>query len=305
MKMIASLLCFFCTLPLLAQNEPVSTAQPEQEMKQEIKQEISEGKKYEFAVSQGYGRDKITSKMKFGGGSHFDRRYKKLSLYQTRISGKVNFDNWFAAANAGYGDLRHGRAHYTIMNMHLHGKVKDGHNLDAAFAVGKRFSFAKRYSVSPFVGYMWEKNRLKADHFSFRSSFFRKEHKLPGIKSKDTFYWNAPFIGCGAEMNVTPAIDLYADYKFLFAVREHNNLRLKDLAKVSDHSKRSKGFGNMGTIGCGYKFCKNWALRAEYEISDLHAKGGSVKVDGHRHHAQGAKTTMISSEVRLCLDYAI
>lgn len=301
MKMIASLFCLFCTVPIFAQNEPTSTVVPEQE----IKQEVSEGKRYAFTVSQGYARDKITSKMKFDEGAHFDRRYKKLNVWQTRLLGTVNLDDWFANVNVGYGDLLHGNARYTIMNMKLCGKVHDGYSLDASVALGKRFSLAKRYSLSPFIGYMWEKNRLKAHHFSFHSSFFRKAHKLPGVKSKDTFYWNAPFVGCAGEMNVTPAIDLYANYKLVFALREHNSFHLSHLTGVRNHSKRTKGFGNIGTVGCGYKFSKNWALKLEYELSDLHAKGGNVKIDGHRHHARDAKATMISSEMRLCLDFAV
>jgi opacity protein-like surface antigen len=284
-RLLLILLLQIAALPLFGQNTQASVTHE------------NDDKSITFDVTQGYRRDTIRQHLKASHVGHIKRKFKDLSIYQTRFNATTSFNDWFAKAQVGYGHVFHGKAHLDAAGSpKLHASVPNGYTLNAELQVGKAFAITQDAYLAPLVGYSWEKERLHEKKYRISG------HKMPFLKSKDTFHWTAPFVGLSAGYKIAN-VDLYGTYKFLFALQARDAIHFKHSGKERYTSKRPKGFGNAGMVGAGYNFAKNWTVKTEYELSSLHTKGGHLKAHCHKfgHHE---KTKRISSEVRLCLDYA-
>jgi hypothetical protein len=280
-RIVFVLLLQIAAFPLFSQNNQAS-----------IKHE-NDGTSVVLDVTQGYRRDTIKQKIRRGYYySDVKRKFKDLDIYQTRIAATASFADWFTKVQAGYGDVLRGKLHRKIV-IPMHAKVSRGHTLNAEIQVGRTFALNQNVELTPFGGYSWEMEKL---HARRRHTFYRARS---GIYD---FHWNAPLVGLSGSCTLSN-VALYGSYKFLFALQEREYINFRHRRKSHYTSKRPKGFGNVGMIGAGYNFLNNWVVKAEYELASLHTKGGSVKSHSYKigHHKH---THKLSSEVRLCLEYA-
>lgn len=274
------------------------------------------GNGIDVEISQGYRRDKLKWSISGPHGKPnigSETTYSNLHIYQTRFTSQFKASDYFAKLQFGYGYVINGRGRDSDYGRNdrmnefsrVRSKVRNSHIWDTTLRAGKDFRLSETCTVSPLVGYMWEVDSLRTKHG--KQTYWplqRVKHLNSAYKAR----WDAPFIGVRASLMAATAVQIYAEYDFLFRLYYHANGHRNLLhLKFREHSKRSKGFGQMGQVGVAYTLFNNCFLKLEYALSELSAKGGMHTWKRHqrstlRQHFHKARQT--SSEVRLCFDYA-
>lgn len=280
------------------------------------------GNSVEIEASQGYRQDKL--KWSFSGPHRrpniiSELTFKDIRISQNRITSQLKHSGYFAKMQLGYGyiwtgkmqDSDYARSHRKAEFSRSHHKISKGYELDATIALGKDIALSNGFTLSPLFGYMWEKEKFHIKggrQTRFFGAHVNAKRPFRKLHSTSTSTWDAPFIGVRSNMKASDDLQFFAEYDFLFAVRYqqtgHWNLRNMNF---ESHSKRIKGFGQKGLIGASLALSDNCSLKAEYELSRLTAKGGSVKAKErhHRHDPQPFhKAVRTASEIRLSLDCA-
>lgn len=281
------------------------------------------GTKLNFEVSEGYRQDKLQWSI---SGAHkkpniiSELTFHDIKIYQTRLATKLTMSEYFAKANLGYGNIFSGKVRdsdYSKNNRkgefaRSESKLRGSHTLDGQVSFGKDIAVQPNFTLSPFFGYTWDYEKLRFHDGKQKRLFgFKMNEKIRKLNSTYTSKWDAPFIGMRAHLDATKKLFFFGEYDFFFAVHHHGaghwNLRNKGKGMTFHlNSHRAKGWGQMGLIGTGYEVFNNFFVKAEYQIANLQAKGGTItgKENHHKFRQPFHKAELTSSEARLCLEYA-
>jgi hypothetical protein len=280
------------------------------------------GARGEFEITQGYRHDHLSwslSGHKKKPNILSELTFKDMHIYQTRFGAKFTMNDYFLRGQIGYGDLGTGRVQDSDYARNdrkaefsrAKAKITGSYTFDWKVTFGKKFAMCENTSITPFIGYFWNRDKLSFKHGRQTRLFGHKiNEKIHGLHSKFRSDWDAPLVGLQAQYDVSKQLNFYGEYDFLFCVRNKGhafwNLRNNHHGMhASMQSKRSKGFGHIGMLGTAYEFAKNFVVRAEVQYTWLESKGG--KSHAHEHHMKITqpfhRSKLMSSEARLCLDY--
>jgi opacity protein-like surface antigen len=270
--------------------------------------------KVDLEVTQGYRVDRNTWSM---AGPHkkpntlLEIKNKHIRIYQTRLNASVMSNDAFGRLQLGYGDVIKGSLRGSMYERNNKRgevyraveKIKGSYVWDGRVSFGKMFHVRSDWSISPLIGYQWQKEKLKTRSGEQK---IPERHKIKHAKSVYKSTWDAPFIGALAAVKLSDTVGLFAEYNFFAAVRNTSKGTEKHHLGFKSKSHRRKGFGNMGNVGLAFKLSDRLSLGAEYQLAHFVARGGKAKsVPSHsKERLPMRRASLTSSEVRLSLNYA-
>ncbi len=272
-------------------------------------------------LSQGYRRDRVdlkTSNKFLVRSSKIKDKFNSVDTYTSRLVYTLSKNEYFLEGMAGYGNVYDGKLHRSfylrrydpfhrnrtsLYTYSASRNLSGDYTADFSLTFGKNFHFANGWSVAPTIGYgvylqNFHTNRANGQ---FRTPGYYRRILYRKGKEKYKASWYSPQIGLQFQKILTPSLNAYLEYYFLFPLSYYSSSRLKIKRYHLDYDENNtpyKSLGNICTLGFNWKFAKNWFLNPEFELMKFFAKGVNSE---HYYNLKHARRT--ATEYRLVLGY--
>ncbi len=268
---------------------------------------VAEPPQVDFALSEAYRRERLDFTISGPHGTPdvlSELIFKHITVYATRLDGKVRKGRYFLEGFGSYGSIfsgkvvdndyrfSHRRGKYSHSSHHITGDYTADYGLRLGYQ-----SRLLRFSTG-YASY-YQKLRFKGGHDWAGCKDFSK------LNSTFCAKWFGPEWGIGYAKSLSTTVDFIIDYRLLYPLcyhaKGHWNLREKEARHFDLKSRAIKSYGNIVNFSSSWNFFRTWKLIFQYEFMKFYAK------DGHMHIKDGKvplnKAHLTSHEIRCSVGY--